>query len=731
MDAGIIIMKACGVRILALFFLVMCQVNFIQAPASSDYEIMPTPEAPPASRKLDKSQRDALKTLIKNLESKQERQLLINDLRTLVKAEDQLAQDRPSSGLGLSTISNGLHSMTSKIIEFFDEVQHALERLSKYMKNEELRSSILTTGYWILGIIITAIGIDSGLKSLHMPLRHLFVMNARKEHLSHKRLIINVGIFESLIIVCLFVIMLTGLSFVDSASTPGLILELTIVNLVFYLVVLHVLRTLFYYKQKLVTVFYLNKDTGKLIYRFLRFVTAITILGMSMGETVTMIDGSPVFYAAIIKTMLLTQCIVASIFVVRVKDRVRLWLLSENEDKEETGLSSKAAKTWHVWVLVYLFVFGLTIYFQTINNMKEVVVSFGATAFLVAIAYLLVLKMPVMSYGMMDKVVTSFPHMASRHRFYGIFTSLIFGVFIIITALYGAFKIWDLETVDFLFSDGVKPVFTTLLNIFFIAVIGVVVWEANEYLIQQTFKNEVMAHKNRARRQRLATMMPLIQIIARGFILGIFVIMAFSELKLDVTPLLAGLGVIGIAFSFGSQSLVKDFITGIFILIEDTMNVGDIVQIDTQKGTVETLSLRTVKLRDTAGDLHTIPFSTINRVTNMTKNFSYYVVELLLPFEQDMEPVIEAIKEVGQQIHEDAGFKNYILGDVEIMGLDRFADYGVVMMARIKTVPDKHRWVVGREFNLRIQKLFNERNIEFSTTTQKIFLTSESEKKAS
>lgn len=717
--------KAFSARILALLLLAMCQIHFAQALASTDYEITPIPETAPANRKLDKPQRDALQILIKNLENKQERQLLINDLRTLLKAEERLAQERQPEGLGLSTISNGLHSMTSKIVEFFDELQGSFERLSKYLKNEELRSSILTTGYWVLGIIITGLCMDRGLKFLHMPLRHLFVINARKEHLSHKRLIINVGIFESLIVICLLVIMLTGLSFIDSTSTSGLILQLTIVNLTLYLIALHILRTLFHYKQKLVAIFYVNRDTGELIYRFLRFITIITLLGMSMGEAVTMIGGPPVFYAAIIKIMLLTQCIAAAVFVVRVKDRVRLWLLSENERKQETGLSSKAAKTWHIWVLVYLFVFGLTIYFQTINNMKEVVISFGATAFLVAIAYLLVLKMPLISYGMMDKVVKSFPHMASRHRFYGIFTSLIFGIFIIITALYGAFKIWDLETVDFLFSDGVKPVFTTLLNIFFIAVIGVFVWEANEYLIQQIFKNEVTAHKSRARRQRLATMMPLIQIIARSFILGIFAIMAFSELKLDVTPLLAGLGVIGIAFSFGSQSLVKDFITGIFILIEDTMNVGDIVQIDNQKGTVETLSLRTVKLRDTAGDLHTIPFSTINRVTNMTKNFAYYVIELILPFEQNVEPAIEAIKEVDEQLHGDPVFKDYILSPVEIMGLDRFADHGVVMMARIKTIPDKHRWVVGREFNLRIQKLFNERDIEFSTTTQKILVTNE------
>lgn len=740
-DAKWFVMKNCIIRtivLLTLFITGLSQVSLsisAQPPQPlylASYEVMPTPETPPAARGLDKTQREALQNLIKTLENKQVRQQFINDLHALLTAENRLAQRQMSSHLGLATISDGLHSITSKIVEFFDELQHASSRLSRYLKDPGLRSTILKTAYWVLGILVVGLGIDGGLKFCHVPLRRIFVMNARKEHLSHKRLIINVGIFESLIILCLFFLMLTGLSFIDAATTSGVILRLTVLTLTLYLITLHVLRTLFYKKQKLVAVVYLNKDTGELVYRFLRFVVATTALGGATGEVITVIDGPSIFYAAVIKSMLLTQCIFATVFVVRVKDRVKSWLLFEKENEQDAdvrGLSSSVARTWHIWAIIYIVVFGLTIYFQTINDMKEVIVSFGATAFLVAVAYLLVLKMPIISYNMMDKVVRSFPHMVSRHRFYSIFISFIFGIFVIMAVLYCAFKIWDLETVDSLFSEGVKPVFVILLNIFFIILVGVLVWEANEYLIQQIFKNETKAYKSRARRQRLATMMPLIQIIARGFILGIFVIMAFSELKLDVTPLLAGLGVIGIAFSFGSQSLVKDFITGIFILIEDTMNVGDIVQIDAQKGTVETLSLRTVKLRDVAGDLHTIPFSTINRVTNMTKNFAYYIIELVLPFEQNIEPVVEVVKEVDEQIRRDPKFRDHILSEIEIMGLDRFTDHGVVITSRIKTVPDKHRWAVGREFNLRIKKLFNERNIEFSTTTQKILLSREPEKK--
>ena len=709
------------------FLLLLCFVSLAPgslALGSLQDEIAPLPEAPPsAGRKMDKVQKEALENFIKKLESKQDRRALIDDLRTLVKAEDRLAQERPSSHLGLSSISNGLHSITSKIIEFFDEAQRALGRLSKKLQNETLKDDLLVSFYKMLAFTFLVIGLDSGIKRLHPLLRGFFLMNARKEHLRRTRLTINALLFEGFLILVLFSLLLVAASWIKAPSPTSNALVNTITfNMILYTGMLHILRTLFDPHHKLISFSHLKPETAQLVYRFLRFMVASTLLGIGIGDLITLMEGPGVFYAAVIKIMLMAQCIFTSIFVVRVKERVGRWLLSQKGSHKKTGLFSTVARTWHVWTLVYLSVFGLTIYFQTINDMKEVVISFGATAFLVLIAYILVLKMPRISYRLMDKIVASFPHVSNRHGFYGIFISLIFGVFIIIISLYCAFKIWDLETVDFLFSDGVKPVFSILLNIFFIALMGVVVWEANEYLIQKIFTSEAMARKSRARRQRLATMMPLVQIIARSFILGIFVIMAFSELKLDVTPLLAGLGVIGIAFSFGSQSLVKDFITGIFILIEDTMNVGDIVQIDTQKGIVETLSLRTVKLRDTAGDLHTIPFSSINRVTNMTKNFAYYVIELVLPFEQELDPVLAVLKEIDQELHEDPDFSDYLLSPLEIMGLDRFSDYGVVILARIKTVPDKNRWKVGREFNLRIQRVFNERHIEFSTSTQKIVL---------
>ena len=617
---------------------------------SDDEGEPPKPESLPESRALDQSQRDALQNLLKTLDNKQERQKFVADLRTLIAIENRTTSKKTVHPFSLYAINEGLHAVTSRIVLFFDEFQDAFKRFKKGLRDPNTRDQFLTGFYKVVACVGVAVAIDRLLRMARTPLRHCFVRRVRRWSYGWRRRWIYLGLIEFTIMAIILVGGTLGLSLIKDPTLTGDIMRLMGEHLIWYISLLHILRTLFKPSERLIHTFNLKLSISHVIYKYLRFILTTSMIGIVGGELITLLNGSALFYTALIKTVLLTQCFSSISFIIKVRNKVRQWLLgddSSNEDalqNEDRHLTARVARTWHIWFIIYILVFGITLYFQTINDLREVIISFSATAFLVTLTYLLVLKMPAFSYGLIHKVVRSFPHIGPRHGLYSIFTSFILGLFIILICLYGAFKIWDIETIDYIFSNGVKPVFTSLLNIFFILLVGVLVWESNEYLIQYIFKTGGRGYEDRVRHQRLVTMMPLVQIIARGFILGIFVIMIFSELKLDVTPLLAGLGVVGIAFSFGSQSLVKDFITGIFILIEDTMNVGDIVQIDSQKGTVEALSLRTVKVRDTAGNLHTLPFSTINRITNMTKNFAYYVLELVLPFDQNVDTAIQAIK---------------------------------------------------------------------------------------
>lgn len=188
-------------------------------------------------------------------------------------------------------------------------------------------------------------------------------------------------------------------------------------------------------------------------------------------------------------------------------------------------------------------------------------------------------------------------------------------------------------------------------------------------------------------------------------------LMVMEQLGIEIGPILAAAGVVGLAVGFGAQSLVKDIISGFFILLEDQIRVGDVVQIAGKGGLVEQVNLRMVILRDLAGNVHYVRNSEINIVTNMTKEYSRYVFDIGVAYKEDVDEVIEVIKAVDEELRNDEKFKTDILEPIEILGLDQFGDSALIIKARIKTMPIK-QWGTAREFNRRLKKAFDERNIE-------------------
>ncbi len=196
--------------------------------------------------------------------------------------------------------------------------------------------------------------------------------------------------------------------------------------------------------------------------------------------------------------------------------------------------------------------------------------------------------------------------------------------------------------------------------------------------------------------------------------IGIFIVaamMILRELGIDIGPILAAAGIVGLAVGFGAQNLVQDVISGFFILLEDQIRVGDVVQIADKSGLVEKITLRMTILRDLAGNVHYVRNGQINVVTNMTKEYSRYVFEIGVAYREDVDEVIEIIREVDESLREDPDYQNDILEPIEILGLDQFADSAVIIKARTKTQPIK-QFRVAREFNRRLKKKFDERDIE-------------------
>jgi small conductance mechanosensitive channel len=183
-------------------------------------------------------------------------------------------------------------------------------------------------------------------------------------------------------------------------------------------------------------------------------------------------------------------------------------------------------------------------------------------------------------------------------------------------------------------------------------------------------------------------------------------LMVLRALDVDITPVLTGAGILGLAVGFGAQTLVKDIISGFFLIVEDQVRVGDVAIVNGTGGAVEQINLRTIVLRDLEGTVHVIPNGEIRTLANRSKEFSYYVMDIGIDYDDDVDRAIEVVREAAAELQLEPAFMPHILEPLEVMGVDDFAASSIALRFRIKTVP-LSQWVVGRELRRRVKKAFD------------------------
>jgi small conductance mechanosensitive channel len=223
------------------------------------------------------------------------------------------------------------------------------------------------------------------------------------------------------------------------------------------------------------------------------------------------------------------------------------------------------------------------------------------------------------------------------------------------------------------------------------------------------------------REKQAATLGRIITNIIRIIVWGIAAMMILDELGVQIGPILAGVGIAGLAVGFGAQSLVKDFLAGIFVLIENQYNVGDVIKAAGVSGLVEKISLRATTLRDLEGRVHIIPNGSIEVVTNMTKEWSRFLIDVGVAYKEDVDHVMDVLAEVGEEMEKDELFGALILEPLQILGVDSFGDSSVNIRVMFTTEP-LQQWKVGREFRRRIKNTFDEKGIEIPFPHRTVYL---------
>ncbi|MEE9219268.1 MAG: mechanosensitive ion channel family protein [Acidobacteriota bacterium] len=224
-----------------------------------------------------------------------------------------------------------------------------------------------------------------------------------------------------------------------------------------------------------------------------------------------------------------------------------------------------------------------------------------------------------------------------------------------------------------------------------------------------------------ATRKRVATLTGLLTTLGAVLVWSVVVVICLGQIGVDIGPILAGAGVLGLAVGFGAQNLVRDLISGFFLVLEDQIRVGDVAIVNGTGGLVEAVTFRTIILRDLSGVVHVFPNGTINTLSNMTKEWSGYVLDIGVAYKEDTDRVVEVMKQVDEELRNDPDYDRHILQPIEVFGVDAFGSSEVVIKARIKTQPIQ-QWFVGREYRRRLKKAFDAKGIEIPFPHHSIYM---------
>ena len=459
-------------------------------------------------------------------------------------------------------------------------------------------------------------------------------------------------------------------------------------------------------------------ETANYLFIWTRRLVWVAVAGYFLAEAALLLGLPAGGHAGLLRLLGLVVSGMVIVFILQNRAAVAGWVRgTAGAGPGRFGvrtLRARFADIWHVPAIIYVagvygvWALGVEGGFQF---MARATVATAAVLTVAGLAAYALRRAVNRGFAVNEEVKARFPTLEARANRY--LPTLHVGLRWVVYAVaaLALLQAWGVDAFGWLETPFGRRLTESALSIAVVTVLALIVWEAISSAIERYLTRTDADGTLIERSARTRTLLPLL----RNAVLVVLTVMVsmivLSELGVDIAPLLAGAGVVGLAIGFGAQKLVQDVITGVFILFEDSIAVGDVVKVSGLAGVVEAISIRFIRLRDLSGNVHTVPFSAVDTVTNMTKDFSYYVFEVGVGYREDTDEVTEVLKEIGAEMQDDPEFGRLILAPFEVLGVDQFADSAVIIKARFKTSPIK-QWTVGREFNRRMKQRFDELGIE-------------------
>ncbi|UHS59767.1 mechanosensitive ion channel domain-containing protein [Agrobacterium vaccinii] len=464
----------------------------------------------------------------------------------------------------------------------------------------------------------------------------------------------------------------------------------------------------------------ISKEAAKRTSRILAWIISILGYGQLLLQPVLADAVSLASGQAVSALVALVALIIAITATIANRQTVTDWLLDTPDGSRRHHRVRFIAKRWHWPVLAYLaFLFFVVITGPADRLIAVLSASAQALAAIIvgfAIADWLA-RAVTRGVTLPDNLNQRLPLLERRvnglvPRFLTILRLVILAL--VVGAVLSAIGIFDLAA---LMQSRIGLAFTgAAASVFIILLVAYVLWLALtswvDYRLNPSFGSVATS--------RETTLLSLLRNAATIVIVVIALMFALSQMGLDIAPLLASAGVLGLAIGFGAQKLVQDVINGVFIQLENAINVGDVITVGSTTGTVERLTIRSVSLRDVRGAYHIISFSSVEMVTNLMRDFSYHVGDIGIAYRENVEDARAAMFEAFEELRRDPDINALMLGDMEWFGVQELADSAVIIRVRIKTLPGK-QWGVGRALNGAVKRVFDARGIEIPFPHQTLY----------
>ncbi|MDE5455769.1 mechanosensitive ion channel [Bradyrhizobium sp. CSA112] len=471
--------------------------------------------------------------------------------------------------------------------------------------------------------------------------------------------------------------------------------------------------------------FRVRAETAAYIEIWARRIVTVAVSGIAFANVALLLGLHRAGYAAVLRLVMLVVHLFVVVVILQCRRQVADAIRAPSgRDGAAARIRNRVAGLWH-YLAIALDLALWAVWALNIRNgyslLLQYFVGTVAVVLIVRLATILVLSLIDRGFRISPDLLRRFPGLETRaNRYLPLLRNIVSAVIAFI-GFVALLEVWGINAVVWFYGGQIgSRLLSAVVTVGIAALAAAAIWEVSNALLDRKI-TALSREGHYVRAARLRTFQPMLRTVLLGVIVTVVGLTALSEIGVNVAPLLAGAGIVGIAIGFGSQKLVQDLITGLFLLLENTVQVGDNVTLSGLSGTVENVSIRTLRLRSGDGSVHIVPFSAVTTITNSSRGAGNAAVSVNVSYKEDTDRAGQILQDIVAEMRREPEFQHLIRGDLELWGVDKVDGSMASIVGQIRCT-DAGRWPVQREFNRRMKRRFQECGVEIAPTAQTILM---------